>query len=101
MTRRAVNFENADVRNPYRTKANVYGTGPVTIKGTNGPNRLRVQTSGPETDQVATMFGRAGDDVLEGTYSADVLIGGQGTDVARGHRGIDYCEAEFEHHCDP
>ena len=47
------------------------------------------------------MFGRAGDDVLEGTYSADVLIGGQGTDIARGHRGVDHCEAEFEHHCDP
>ena len=45
-TRQAINFENADVRNLDRKKANVYGTGPVTIRGTNGPNRLHVWTSG-------------------------------------------------------
>ena len=89
ITRRAVNFENA------RSEL----IGPVTIKGTSGPNILESKW-GWKTSDSSIFEGRAGDDVLIGVEGYDELIGGPGMDVTRGGAGIDRCVAETRIHCE-
>jgi hypothetical protein len=85
-TRRAVNLENATVRN---------SNGKVVITGTSGPNRLKMVG-----DDAATIFGLAGRDALIGAYDDDVLIGGPGLDKANGGPATDRCEAEVQTGCE-
>ncbi len=47
-----------------------------------------------------TARGRAGDDVMVGSFADDVLLGGPGHDVARAGRGDDRCRAEDARHCE-
>ena len=56
-----------------------------TISGDDGPNRLVANIGAVQ------MFGRGGDDVLEGIEMDDVLNGGPGTDSLDGKEGVDTC----------
>ena len=83
----AVDFENATGGN--------YSGGQTLLRGTSGPNLLNSLASDP-----ATIYGLAGDDVLDGSYGPDLLIGGSGHDVAIGRNGIDRCGAEVRELCE-
>ena len=89
MARRAVRFENTAVYN---------GGGPVTLKGTSGPNRLKAMRSLPRYP--VTLFGRGGADQLFGSVGNDLLLGGRGRDVAAGKSGNDRCDAEIRINCE-
>lgn len=63
-----------------------------TTSGDDGPNRLRGATQ---------LFGRGGDDVLEGGSTDDLLNGGPGTDTLDGRTGTDTCtEGESVVNCE-
>jgi Ca2+-binding RTX toxin-like protein len=93
-TRHAFRFE--------RTKIYNYGiaAGGITIKGTNGPNRLKAVTGGFHGAAAARIYGRAGDDSLFGSRGDDTLVGGSGDDVATGKSGTDRCDAEAMLNCE-
>jgi Ca2+-binding RTX toxin-like protein len=88
--------------------AHLFGRGKVTLNGTNGPNHLAAAGS-PLSEQPseepaygATIYGRAGNDVLEGSSGTpgENLIGGAGYDTAMGRAGNDRCRAEIRHSCE-
>ena len=91
-TRKALHFENTKV-----FSLGVGYAGPITIKGTSGPNRLEA-VQPPTT--MAKIFGRDGDDNIYGGRGDDVLIGGAGHDQAYGRHGLDRCGAESKLGCE-
>ena len=94
-----VDFDDRKVAEKVLLQAKKLGTGPLSVALVAICIIIGI---GVPVGAIAGYCGGRMDAVLMRLVdSADVLIGGQGTDVARGHRGIDYCEAEFEHHCDP
>jgi Ca2+-binding RTX toxin-like protein len=90
--RRVVRFEDADLHNRR----------PISITGTNGPNRLSGLTYEDAFGQFppATIHGRAGNDRLRSYLGDDTLIGGPGRDIANGSRGTDRCDAELRRSCE-
>jgi Ca2+-binding RTX toxin-like protein len=92
--RRAANFEDAKIF-PNGRRA-----GPITIKGTNAPNRLKGVSAKFPWDVPVSIFGRGGNDELMGSRGNDTLIGGAGHDVATGRSGVDRCRAEATSDCE-
>jgi Ca2+-binding RTX toxin-like protein len=80
-------------------KVFIWSNGPTTIHGTSLPDVL-ISAGTLEASRVS-FYGKAGNDVLEGSDGDDMLVGGPGEDVARGHGGTDSCDAEIRHHCEP
>jgi Ca2+-binding RTX toxin-like protein len=70
------------------------------VYGTHGNNQLIMGVDGPHAPPVS-VFGRGGDDLLEGGSGNDLLNGGPGTDTGDGDRGTDTC-VSIEHatHCE-
>jgi hypothetical protein len=92
--REALRFEN--------TKVSTAGAeaGPITIKGTSGPNHLKAVTGIPPWNAVVQIYGRGGDDSIYGSRGDDLLVGGAGHDVAAGKSGTDRCDAEIRLSCE-
>jgi hypothetical protein len=61
--------------------------GRWTYLGTRGDDRVA-------GGYAYTARGRAGDDLIRGSYDDDVLLGGPGRDRVVGRRGEDRCRAE-------
>lgn len=89
---KVLEFENAGVANGDEWK----GNGSTSIRGTDGPNALKVPRDGAD----ATVYGASGDDVLLGGSGDDTLQGGKGRDSANGREGLDRCEAEVVALCE-
>jgi hypothetical protein len=88
-TRRAISFENAVVSN-----GQLPNPGPTTLKGTSGPNWLKVWGPGS-----STIYGKAGDDEMIGWGGSGALFGGRGHDIAQGGDGVTQCQAEVTLDC--
>lgn len=89
-TRRAMYFEKAMVG----SNGQWPNPGPITLKGTSGPNWLKLWGPGS-----TTIYGKAGDDEMIGWGKDGALIGGRGHDSAQGGYGVTRCDAEVTLDC--
>jgi Ca2+-binding RTX toxin-like protein len=70
------------------------------VYGTHGNNHLFMGVDGPQAPPTS-VFGRGGDDDLQGGSANDLLNGGPGHDTGDGFRGTDTCvSVEVAKHCE-